>query len=58
MQMYLKEKYNEGREEGRIEILSANIRSIADILSPTEIAKRFNVSLDFVQQVLNGEKAE
>lgn len=48
----------EGREEGRIENLKKSILAIADILSAEEIAKRLQVSLDFVKSVLASGTAQ
>lgn len=42
----------EGREETRVEMLKASILAVADLLSPEELARRFQVSLDFVKSVL------
>lgn len=55
MQMYMKERFNEGKEEGKMEGLVMSIRSFSDLASPEEIAKRLNVSLEFVKQVLSGK---
>jgi len=55
MQMYVNEKCKEAKEEGKLETQIMSIRAVADVLSPAEISKRFNLSLEFVQQVLSGK---
>ena len=56
--MSMRDAKREGFEEGRTDDLKKTILAISDVFSADEIAKRLQVSLDFVKSVLASESAK